>query len=111
MAHHGSPIFRDVALLLQNRILPPQPLQLGMDIDGCLTRLAGITLLAQPSRQRRKANAQILRDSRRVRPLVSASRTASRRNSGVGLFPFPIEHLLVPQLVLSTFFGQVHFAS
>jgi hypothetical protein len=46
--------------------------------------------------------------SRRVRPLVSASRTASRRNSGVGLFPFPIEHLLVPQLVLSTFPGQVH---
>ena len=45
--------------------------------------------------------------SRRVRPLVSASRTASRRNSGVGLFPFPIEHLLVPQLVLSTFSGQV----
>ncbi|PTM99683.1 hypothetical protein C8N32_1411, partial [Rhodovulum imhoffii] len=31
----------------------------------------------------------------------------SRRNSGVGLFPFPIEHLLVPQLVLSTSFGQV----
>ncbi|SDM12969.1 DDE domain-containing protein [Aliiruegeria lutimaris] len=30
-----------------------------------------------------------------------------RRNSGVGLFPFPIEHLLVPQLVLSTFSGQV----
>ncbi|MCV2866899.1 HNH endonuclease family protein, partial [Defluviimonas sp. WL0075] len=41
------------------------------------------------------------------RPLVSANRTASRRNSGVGLFPFPIEHLLVPQLVLSTFSGQV----
>lgn len=49
--------------------------------------------------------------SRRVRPLVSASRTASRRNSGVGLFPFPIEHLLVPQLVLSTFTGQVHSIS
>ena len=45
--------------------------------------------------------------SRRVRPLVSASRTASRRNSGVGLFPFPIEHLLVPQSVLSAFSGQV----
>ncbi|WP_237685101.1 hypothetical protein, partial [Szabonella alba] len=44
-----------------------------------------------------------------VRPLVSASRTASRRNSGVGLFPFPIEHLLVPQLVLSTFAGQVQW--
>ena len=45
--------------------------------------------------------------ARRVRPLVSESRTASRRNSGVGLFPRPIEHLLVPQLVLSTKPGQV----
>ena len=45
--------------------------------------------------------------SRRVRPLVSASRTASRRNSSVGLFPFPIEHRLVPQLLLSTKTGQV----
>lgn len=34
-------------------------------------------------------------------------RTASRRNSGVDLFPFPIENLLVPQLVLSIFSGQV----
>lgn len=41
--------------------------------------------------------------SRRVRPLVSASRAASCRNSGVGLVPFPIEDFLVPQLVLSTF--------
>lgn len=48
--------------------------------------------------------------SRRVRPLVSASRIASRRNSGVGLFPFPIEHLLVPQLVLSTLSGQARFS-
>jgi len=48
-------------------------------------------------------------DSCRVRPLVSAGRTASRRNSGVGLFPFSIEHLLVPRLVLSTFPGQVQF--
>lgn len=29
--------------------------------------------------------------------------TASRRNSGVGFFPRPLEHHLVPQLVLSTF--------
>ena len=42
---------------------------------------------------------------------MKARRTASRRNSGVGLFPFPIEHLLVPQLVLSTFTGQVHSIS
>ena len=55
------------------------------------------------------ARAQIC-DLRLVRPLVSARRTASRRNSGVGLFPFPIEHLLVPQLVLSTFLGQVQDA-
>lgn len=48
--------------------------------------------------------------SRRVPPLVSASRTASRRNSGVGRFPCDIEHLLVPQLVLSTFPGHVHSA-
>ncbi|MCB2117150.1 MAG: hypothetical protein KDE00_12845 [Rhodobacteraceae bacterium] len=48
-------------------------------------------------------------DGRRVLPLVGASRTASRRNSGVGLFPFPIEHLLVPQLVLSTFQGKSEF--
>lgn len=27
----------------------------------------------------------------------------------VGLFTFPMEHLLVPQSVLSAFFGQVHF--
>ena len=39
---------------------------------------------------------------------MKARRTASRRNSGVALFPFPLEHLLVPQLVLSTFSGQVH---
>ena len=84
-----------------------QPFQFGMNIDSCLTRLACITLLALPSRQRRMPDAQILRDSRRVRPIVSASRTASRRNSGVGRFPFPIEHLLVPQLLLSTFSGQV----
>jgi hypothetical protein len=40
---------------------------------------------------------------RRVRPLVSASRTAARRNSGVGPLPLPMEHLLVPQLALRTF--------
>jgi len=48
--------------------------------------------------------------SRRVLPLVSASRTASRRNSGVGLFPFLIEHRPVLKLVLSTKAGQVHLA-
>lgn len=74
-----------------------------MQIGRCLTRLTDITLLAHPSRQRRQPDAQILRDLRRVRPLVSASRTASRRNSGVGLFLFPIEHALVPDLVLSIF--------
>lgn len=41
--------------------------------------------------------------SLRVRPLGSASRTASSRNSGIGLFPFPREHLPVSLLVLSTF--------
>ena len=46
----------------------------------------------------------------RVWPLVSVNLTASRRNSGVGLFPFPIEHLLVPRLVLSTFPGPVQNA-
>lgn len=45
--------------------------------------------------------------SRRVWPQVSASRTVSRRNSGVGRFPFPIKHLPVPQLVLVTLPGQV----
>lgn len=48
--------------------------------------------------------------TRRVRPVISASRAASRRNPGVCLFPFPIEHLLLPQLVLSTFPGQVQDA-
>ena len=48
--------------------------------------------------------------SRRVRPPVSASRNASRRNFGVGLFRFPIEHRLVPQLLLSTCSAQVHRA-
>ena len=43
--------------------------------------------------------------SRRVQRLVNDSRTASCRNFGVSLFPFPIEHLLVPQLVLSIFPG------
>ena len=49
--------------------------------------------------------------SRRVRPLASASRTALRRNSGVGLFPFLIEHFLASQLVLCTFSGAVHSGS
>jgi hypothetical protein len=44
---------------------------------------------------------------RRVRSLVCASRTYSRRNSGVGLFPFPTEYLLGPQQVIPTLSGQV----
>ncbi len=62
-------------------------------------------LLTKPSRQGRQADAKILR----VRPLVSARRIVSRRNFGVGLFPFPIKHLPVPRLVLCTFSGQVHY--
>ncbi|WP_304618471.1 hypothetical protein [Paracoccus sediminilitoris] len=45
-----------------------------MQIDGCLTRLADITILAQPPRQRRKPETKIIRDL----SLISASRTASR---------------------------------
>lgn len=41
-----------------------------------------------------------------ARPLVKASRTASRLNYGVGRFPWYIEHLLVPQLAPSTFPGK-----
>lgn len=73
-----------------------------------LTRLADITRRTQPPRQCRQPDAQTSAVSRRFRPRVSARRTASRRNSGVGLFAFPMEHLLVPQLVLATFSGQVH---
>lgn len=93
--------------MLQNRILPPRSFQFRMQIGGCLTRLDGITLLAQPPRQRRKANAQILRD---LPPRPAAGQCQPHRftpHSGVGLFPFPMEHLLVPQLVLSTFSGEV----
>ncbi len=78
-----------------------------MQADRGLARLTGVALPAQPPRQHRQAIPRSSAIPRRVLTLVSASRTASRRNSGVGLFPFPIEHLLLPQLVLSTFSGQV----
>jgi hypothetical protein len=47
--------------MLQNRILSPQPLQLGMQIDRDLTRLLDIPFLPEPPRQHRQADAQILR--------------------------------------------------
>jgi hypothetical protein len=85
----GGSFFSDVALLLQDRILTPQPLQLGVQSARCLTRLISITLLTQPERQRRQPDALIIALSLRVLPPVSASRTASHRNPGIGLFPFP----------------------
>lgn len=93
--------------MLQHRVLTSQPLQIGMQIDQCLTRLADITILAQPPRQRREPDTKIFR----VLPRVSTSRTASRRNAGVGLFPFPIKRLLLPQWVLSNFSGRVQDVS
>lgn len=46
-----------------------------------------------------------MRKADHVLPLIRVSHTASHRNSGVGLFPFPIEHLRVRQLMLSTCSG------
>ena len=99
--------FSDPAQMLQHRFLTSQPLHHGMQIDGCLTRLADITILAQPPRQRRMPDTKFNRDL----SLISASRTASRKNSGAGLFPFPIEYLLVPWLVFSGKAGQVQSIS
>jgi hypothetical protein len=48
--------------MLQDHILPSQPHQLSMQIDGCITRLADITLLAQPPRQRQLANTHDFED-------------------------------------------------
>ena len=43
----------DPERLLQDRILTPQPLPLGIDIDRCPARLTDITLAAPPAHQRR----------------------------------------------------------
>ena len=75
--------------MLQDRILPPQPLQFSMQINRSLTRLADIPLLTEPPCQRRQSNAKIFRNFPPRPKLVSASRTASRRYSDVGLFQFP----------------------
>ena len=93
----------DPTQMLQRRVLTSQPLHHGMQIDGCLIRLTDITILAQPPCQRRMPDTKIIRDL----SLISASRAASRQNSGAGLFPFPIEHLLVYWLVFSGKAGQV----
>ena len=46
-------LFQDVARLLQDRILTPQSLQLSMKVYRCILWLTDVTLLAQPSCQRR----------------------------------------------------------
>ena len=51
LAAENARLKRELALLLQHRVLPSQLLQLGVQIDRCLIRLADITLLAQPPRQ------------------------------------------------------------
>ena len=65
------------------------PLQHRMQVDRGVTWLTGVVFLPEPPRQRRQANAKILRD---LLPRPSSGwckPPASRRNSGGVLFPFP----------------------
>ena len=55
----GRGFFWDVALLLQQSVLPAKPLQLGMNIAICIGDLFPVTIMAQPPRQGGKPDTQI----------------------------------------------------
>ena len=65
------------------------PLQHGMQVDRGVTWLTGVVFLPEPPRQRRQANAKILRDLLPRPSSVWCKPPASRRNSGAFCSRFP----------------------
>lgn len=107
MAHHGSPTFRMSRFSF--RIAFSRRTRLSSAWSSTAASRGSSASRSWLSHRVKVDSPRFYAISRRVRPRVSANRTASRRNSCVGVFPFPIEQLLVPQLVVSKEPGQVHF--
>ncbi len=106
----GRGFLRDIALYPQDPDRSPQSIQPPMETVKYFTWLTRVALLTKLSLRLRQAYAQILSDLPHVQTMLTASHAPRRQSSGVGRFPFPMEHLLVVESVLCMLLGQVQKA-